>query len=69
MVGRVSEELRQDNVEMLLVKDTVQAAEHAALKGLIFHEAIPAVEQEKRKDETAADGPDDETSTGEPVMK
>ncbi|QJX48571.1 DUF2183 domain-containing protein [Hymenobacter taeanensis] len=68
MVERVSEELRQDKVEMLLVKDTVQAAEHAAQRGLIFQEAIPAVVAEKRKDETAPDGPEEPTS-GEPVMK
>ena len=68
MVERVSEELREDKVEMLLVQDTVQAAEHAAQRGLIFQEAIPAVEQEKRKDESAADGPDT-TGTGKPVMK
>jgi len=53
LVEKVSEELRGDKVEMLLVQDTVQAAEHAAYSGLIFTEAIPAVEQEKQKDETA----------------
>ncbi|NVO84436.1 App1 family protein [Hymenobacter terrestris] len=51
LVEQVREDLRGDKVEMLLVQDTVQAAEHAAATGLIFHEAIPAVEQEKAKDE------------------
>jgi len=51
LVEQVSEELRDDKVEMLLVQDTVQAAEHAAAYGLIFTEAIPAVETDKRKDE------------------
>lgn len=68
LVERVSEELRNDKVEMLLVKDTVQAAEHAAQKGLIFQEAIQAVETEKRKDEAAEPNGAEET-TGEPVMK
>ncbi|GAA3941614.1 App1 family protein [Hymenobacter algoricola] len=53
LVVKVSEELRHDKVDMLLVQDTVQAAEHAAKNGLIFTEAIPAVEAEKHKDETA----------------
>ncbi|QDA62058.1 App1 family protein [Hymenobacter jejuensis] len=57
LVESVSEELRADKVEMLLVQDTVQAAEHAARAGLIFTEAIPAVEQEKHKDETTPDDP------------
>ena len=51
LVEQVSEELRDDQVEMLLVQDTVQAAEHAAAHGLILTEAIPAVETDKRKDE------------------
>ncbi|MBC6609732.1 DUF2183 domain-containing protein [Hymenobacter sp. BT507] len=53
LVEKVSDDLRDDNVEMLLVQDTVQAAEHAAAHGLVFTEAIPAVESEKQKDETA----------------
>ncbi|PJJ60335.1 App1 family protein [Hymenobacter chitinivorans] len=52
LVEKVSEELRGDKVEMLLVQDTVQAAEHAARNGLIFTEAIPAVVEEKQKDES-----------------
>jgi phosphatidate phosphatase APP1 len=70
MVQKVSEQLLDDKVQMLLVQDTVQAAEHAARTGLVFHEAIPAVEQEKRKDESAAedDGLDGEGS-GQPVMQ
>lgn len=53
MVQRVSEELRGEQVEMLLVKDTVQAAEHAAAAGLVFVEAVPAVQADKQKDEDA----------------
>ncbi|SET40999.1 App1 family protein [Hymenobacter actinosclerus] len=51
LVEQVREELRGDKVELLLVKDTLQAAEHAAATGLIFHQAIPAVAEEKVKDE------------------
>ncbi|NVO29573.1 App1 family protein [Hymenobacter lapidiphilus] len=51
LVEQVREDLQGDKVELLLVQDTVQAAEHAAATGLILHEAIPAVEQEKAKDE------------------
>ncbi|SHK44544.1 App1 family protein [Hymenobacter psychrotolerans] len=70
LVERVTEELRAEKVEMLLVKDTVQAAEHAAQAGFIFQEAIPAVAKEKQKDEEAADNEDDTDGegTGEPVM-
>ncbi|AHJ97674.1 App1 family protein [Hymenobacter swuensis] len=69
LVEQVREELRNDKVEMLLVKDTVQAAKHAAGVGLVFQAAVPAVEQEKQKDETAPeeDGLDGE-GTGQPVM-
>jgi phosphatidate phosphatase APP1 len=59
MVQRVSEELRGESVEMLLVKDTVQAAEHAVQNGLVFSEAIPAVEAEKQKDEATPEDPGD----------
>ncbi|OWP63049.1 hypothetical protein CDA63_10965 [Hymenobacter amundsenii] len=66
LVEQVREELRGEKVEMLLVQDTVQAAEHAAATGLIYQQAIPAVEADKQKDE-AADGLDGQGS-GQPVM-
>ncbi|WP_022823069.1 App1 family protein [Hymenobacter norwichensis] len=70
MVEGVSEELRNDKVEMLLVQDTVQAAEHAASIGLIHQEALPAVQTEKQKDEAAdTDGSTDDEGTGKPVME
>ncbi|WBO85957.1 App1 family protein [Hymenobacter yonginensis] len=70
LVQRVTEELHNEKVEMLLVQDTVQAAEHAAKAGFIFDEAIPAVQQEKQKDE-AADTEDDLDGEGDgkPVMQ
>jgi phosphatidate phosphatase APP1 len=53
LVERVAQEVMHEKVEMLLVKDTVQAAEHAAKIGLLYSEAIPAIENEKQKDQTA----------------
>ncbi|PIQ20528.1 MAG: hypothetical protein COW65_14495 [Cytophagales bacterium CG18_big_fil_WC_8_21_14_2_50_42_9] len=50
----VSEELEKDKVKMLLVENTVSAAEHAAKTGLIFSEAIPAIEEDKEKDKRPA---------------
>ncbi|MCB2376926.1 DUF2183 domain-containing protein [Hymenobacter sp. BT635] len=64
LVEKVSEELRGDKVEMLLVQDTVQAAEHAAKAGLIFTEAIPAVEEEKEKDESTPEDPGEAQEQG-----
>jgi phosphatidate phosphatase APP1 len=52
IVVNISEELRQGKVEMLLVENTVKAAEHAAKLGLIFKEEIPAIEAEKEKDKS-----------------
>ena len=46
----VSKSLLEDNVDMLIVDNTVEAAEHAAKTGLIYSEAIPAIEQEKKED-------------------
>lgn len=46
----VSTSLKEHKVEMLIVDNTVEAAEHAAKNGLIFTDTIPAIEQEKRED-------------------
>jgi len=46
----ISEELKKGKVEMLLVENTVLAAEHAARTGLIFSDALPAIEEDKEKD-------------------
>jgi len=48
----ISEELKKGKVEMLLVENTVTAAEHAANSGLIFSNAIPAIEENKEKDKS-----------------
>jgi phosphatidate phosphatase APP1 len=49
---KISEELKKGKVEMLLVENTVKAAEHAASTGLIFQSEIPAIEAEKEKDQS-----------------
>jgi phosphatidate phosphatase APP1 len=53
IVEQISEELKGGQVEMLLVPDTVTAAEHAAKQGFIFTEAIPEIEENTEKDESA----------------
>ncbi|MCW3090546.1 MAG: hypothetical protein JWP81_1615 [Ferruginibacter sp.] len=55
----VSESLREDKIEMIVVDNTVEAAKHAAQNGLIFTEAIPAIEQEKKEDKGQAPGKED----------
>ena len=50
----ISEELKKGKVEMLLVENTVTAAEHAANSGLIFSNALPAIEENKEKDKSPA---------------
>jgi phosphatidate phosphatase APP1 len=45
-----SKQLVDDKVEMLIVDDTVEAAEHAARTGLIFSTAIPEIITDKDKD-------------------
>ncbi|MDQ4139913.1 MAG: DUF2183 domain-containing protein [Bacteroidota bacterium] len=46
----VSEDMKNQEVPMLVVDNTVEAAEHAAKIGLIFQEAIPAIETDKEQD-------------------
>ena len=61
IVVKISEELKKGKVEMLLVENSVKAAEHAVDSGLIFNSEIPAIEAEKDKDKSPE--PDDsETS-------
>jgi phosphatidate phosphatase APP1 len=45
----ISSEL-QEHVELLIVDNTVEAAEHAAKAGLIFTQAIPEIERDKMQD-------------------
>ena len=55
---RVALELSKDlgKVEMLIVDNTVDAAEHAAMNKLIYTETIPAIEQEKKQDKGETGG-------------
>ncbi|HEY0669435.1 MAG TPA: phosphatase domain-containing protein [Sphingobacteriaceae bacterium] len=46
----ISQELMGNNVEMIIVDNTVEAAEHAAKTGLIFNGTIPEIENEKQED-------------------
>lgn len=45
----ISKDLR-DHVEMLIVDNTVEAAEHAVKTGLIYTEAIPPIVEDKKQD-------------------
>ena len=60
---KVSESLKNSKVEMIVVENTVEAAKHAAQNGLIFTEAIPAIEQEKKEDKGQAPGKEDAAVT------
>jgi phosphatidate phosphatase APP1 len=57
----VSKSLLEDKVEMVIVDNTVEAAEHAAKIGLIYSEAIPGIEQEKKEDKGQEPGKEDAT--------
>ncbi len=57
----VAETLRNDAIEMLIVENTLEAALHAARHGLIFNEAIPAIEQDKEADKGQAPGKEEAT--------
>ena len=46
----ISKELVADKVEMVIVDNTVEAAEHAANTGLIYQEEIPKIEVDKKQD-------------------
>lgn len=57
----VSASLKEHKIEMVIVDNTVEAAEHAAQTGLIFTEAIPAIEQEKKEDKGQEPGKEEST--------
>jgi phosphatidate phosphatase APP1 len=46
----ISKSLLEDKVEMIIVDNTVQAAEHAAKSKLIFTEEIPKIVEDKKQD-------------------
>jgi phosphatidate phosphatase APP1 len=56
---RISGELTSDKVPMVVVDNTVEAADHAAKTGLIFREAIPEIEKDKMEDKGQLGGKED----------
>ncbi|HEY1006719.1 MAG TPA: phosphatase domain-containing protein [Sphingobacteriaceae bacterium] len=56
---QISQELRSEKVEMIIVENTVEAAEHAAASGLIYTEAIGEIEQDKQEDQGEKPGKED----------
>ncbi|MEO6550011.1 MAG: phosphatase domain-containing protein [Ferruginibacter sp.] len=58
-----SETLKELKVEMIIVENTVNAAEHAAERGFIFNQAISTIEQDKMKDEGLLPGKEEATVT------
>jgi phosphatidate phosphatase APP1 len=59
----ISEELGADKVEMIIVDNTVEAADHAAKTGLIFREAIPIIEEDKAEDKGQKPGKEEAAVT------
>lgn len=57
----VSQSLTEHKIEMLIVENTVEAAGHAAKTGLIFTQAIPVIEQDKKEDKGQEPGKEDAT--------
>ena len=52
----ISRELVDDKVEMIVVDNTVEAAEHAARIGLIYADAIPQIVADKKQDKGEISG-------------
>ncbi|MEX2230642.1 MAG: phosphatase domain-containing protein [Cyclobacteriaceae bacterium] len=50
MAIEISKTFTEDKVEMIIVDNTVEAAEHAARNGLIFTEEIPKIVVDKKQD-------------------
>jgi phosphatidate phosphatase APP1 len=51
--------LQAEKVEMVIVDNTVEAAEHAVKTGLIYSEAIPGIHEDKQKDKGELPGKHD----------
>lgn len=52
----ISKELEEDKVTMLVVDNTIEAAEHASRIQLIYSEAIPEIVEDKRQDKGETPG-------------
>jgi phosphatidate phosphatase APP1 len=57
----ISESLKTKKIEMVIVENTVEAAEHAAKTGLIFKEAIPDIHTDKKQDKGELPGKEEAT--------
>ena len=55
----LSKSLAEEEVQMVIVDNTVEAAEHAATTGLIFREEIPKIEEDKKQDKGEIPGKQD----------
>ena len=60
----ISVELK-DHVELLIVDNTVEAAEHAAKTGLIITQAIPEIEVDKKQDKGETAGKEEASILGD----
>jgi len=61
----VAAEMKKLGVEMLLAADSVEAAKHAASRGFIYREELPAVAEEAAKDAGEAPGKIEIGTTGD----
>lgn len=52
----ISESLKEMKVEMVIVENTLEASKHAADNKLIFNDAIPVIETDKKQDEGTLPG-------------
>jgi phosphatidate phosphatase APP1 len=52
----ISKELAAAGLDMLIVDDTAEAADHAVKIGLIYRQALPAIEQDKLEDKGVVGG-------------
>ena len=59
----VSGSMEEFKVEMVIVENTVEAAEHAAKNGLIFTDTIGVIEEEKKEDKGEKPGKEENTIT------
>ncbi|MES2894136.1 MAG: phosphatase domain-containing protein [Bacteroidota bacterium] len=59
----ISESLRSHKVEMIIVENTVEAAKHAADNGLLFTQAIPEIEEDKKQEEGEVKGKEEAAIT------
>ncbi|MBC8052264.1 MAG: DUF2183 domain-containing protein [Sphingobacteriaceae bacterium] len=58
---KIREELSKEKVEMLVIDNAEEAAEHAAKLGLIYAESIPEIANEKKQDKGQVPGKIDAT--------